>query len=47
MKGATNGRPPHLANNARDTPSFLHAALDMTCVCAFLEGKAHEVRGTH
>jgi hypothetical protein len=26
-KGATNGRPPHLAKNERDTPNFLHAAL--------------------
>jgi hypothetical protein len=36
-KGATNGRPPHLAKNERDTPSFLLAALDMTACAPFFK----------
>ncbi len=42
-----SGGLPYLAKNERDTPNFLYAALDRDRVCAFLRGKAHEVRGTH
>jgi hypothetical protein len=36
-KGATNGRPPHLAKNQRDTPNFLHAAPDKTTCAPFFK----------
>jgi hypothetical protein len=38
---------PHLAKNERDTPNFLHAALDEAACAPVFKGKAHEVRGAH
>jgi hypothetical protein len=37
----------HICQKRADTPNFLYAALERDRVGAFLQGKAHEVHGTH
>jgi hypothetical protein len=41
-KGVTNGRPPHLAKNERDTPNFLHAALARAACAPFFKERRME-----